>query len=52
MDNKKVLIDNYIKQLNEAEKKALEIAKRNLESSFDIEMSIGFNDWLKNQACM
>ncbi len=52
-DLKSKLINEYIKQLSSTEKKALEIAKRNLESSFDIEKSLGFIDWMKkNQTCM
>jgi hypothetical protein len=43
----KELLNLYINQLNEAEKKALEIAEEILESSFDIKKSIGFQDWLK-----
>jgi hypothetical protein len=44
----KEVIQSYIDQLSSTEKKALEIAKRELETSFDIEKSIGFNDWLKS----
>jgi hypothetical protein len=52
-DLKSKLINEYINQLSGTEKKALEIAKRNLESSFDIEKSLGFIDWMKkNQTCM
>lgn len=40
-------IEAYITQLTPTEKKALEIARRNLESSFDIVKSIGYLDWLK-----
>jgi hypothetical protein len=40
-------IKAYINQMTPTEKKALEIARRNLESSFDIEKSIGYLDWLK-----
>jgi hypothetical protein len=39
--------DEYILSLNEMEKKALEIAKSHLESSFNIEKSIGYLNWLK-----
>jgi hypothetical protein len=42
------LIDNYISQLNDIEKKVLTIAKEHLETSFSIEKSIGFKQWLKN----
>ena len=41
-------IADYINSLSIIEKKALEIAKIQLESSFDIEKSIGFIEWLKN----
>ena len=40
-------IQKYIKQLSVMEKKALEIAKEDLGSSFNIEKSIGFLKWLK-----
>ena len=43
----KSIIESYINQLTPTEKKALEIAIRDLESSFDMEQSIGFKDWLK-----
>lgn len=42
------LIDNYISQLNDIEKNVLKIAKEHLETSFSIEKSIGFKQWLKN----
>ena len=52
-DVKSKLIIEYTKQLSSTEKKALEIAKKNLESSFDIERSLGFIDWMKkNPTCM
>jgi len=44
----KNLIDKYISQLNDIEKKVLTIAKEHLETSFSIEKSIGFKQWLKN----
>jgi hypothetical protein len=44
----KNLVDNYISQLNDIEKKVLTIAKEHLETSFSIEKSIGFKQWLKN----
>ena len=44
----KQVTQSYIDQLSSTEKKALEIAKRDLETSFDIEKSIGFKDWLKS----
>jgi len=45
----KHFIDAYIKQLNPQEKIAYEIAVKNLESSFDIEKSIGFINYMKTQ---
>lgn len=44
----KILIDKYISQLNDIEKKVFTIAKDHLETSFSIEKSIGFKQWLKN----
>tara|TARA_B100000902_G_C26676203_1_gene605541 strand:- start:195 stop:362 length:168 start_codon:yes stop_codon:yes gene_type:complete len=41
------LCKQYESQLTEQEKKGLEIAKRCLESSFDMEKTIGFQKWLK-----
>ena len=40
-------IDKYIKSLTDIEKKAYEIAKEHLGSSFDITKSIGFLKWIK-----
>ena len=40
-------MSDYIKQLNENEKKALEIANDHLESSFSLEKSIGFIQFTK-----
>jgi hypothetical protein len=42
-------VELYLKQLNDTEKKALEIAIHDLQSSFDIEKSIGYTKWLKSQ---
>jgi len=47
MPNKKELLDEYIKQLNEKEQKACQIAKEYLASSFSLEKSIGFKEWIK-----
>ena len=44
----KNLIDIYISQLNDIEKKVFTIAQEHLETSFSIEKSIGFKQWLKN----
>ena len=41
------VINNYISSLNDIEKKAYEIAKEHLGSSFDITKSIGFLKWIK-----
>ena len=41
------LIEKYKNSLNELEKKALLLAEKNLESSFCIEKSIGFLEFLK-----
>ena len=48
MDNN-YLIEKYINSLNELERKALEIAEKNLESSFCIKKSIGFLEFLKTK---
>ena len=40
-------IDKYLQSLNDIEKIAIEIAKEDLGSSFDIEKSIGFLNWIK-----
>jgi hypothetical protein len=47
-NNNNELIANYINSLNTIELKALEIAKQQLQSSFDIEKSIGFLEFLKS----
>lgn len=41
------LIQKYIDQLTTQEKLAFNIAKEHLGSSFDIEKSIGFKNWLQ-----
>ena len=43
------LINEYINSLNDFEIQAMNIAKKMLESSFDIEKSIGFLDFKKNK---
>tara|TARA_Y100000996_G_C22286733_1_gene546356 strand:- start:23 stop:163 length:141 start_codon:yes stop_codon:yes gene_type:complete len=45
----KELIKSYIDQLTPQEKKVMEIAQKNLGSSFNIEKSIGFISWLAKQ---
>jgi hypothetical protein len=47
MDTKPKLIESYLKQLSPHEKVAYTIAVKNLESSFDIEKSIGFLNYVK-----
>ena len=42
-------IQKYLDSLNSSEKKAYEIAKTKLESSFDIQKSIGFLEFMKSQ---
>jgi len=41
------LLNMYIENMSIYEKVAYEIAKNNLESSYDMEKSIGFIDFLK-----
>lgn len=43
------LIKEYIDQLTADEKIVLDIAKKQLQSSFSIEKSIGFLSWIKNK---
>ena len=47
--NTKKQIDAYIKQMNSQEKIAYDIAVKILESSFDIEKSIGFIEYKEKQ---
>jgi hypothetical protein len=42
------LIELYIEQMSPQEKLVLNIATEHLESSFDIEKSIGFKEWLND----
>ena len=42
-------ISSYMKSINDIEKIALQIAKEDLGSSFDIEKSIGYLSWLKQK---
>ena len=48
-ENLEKLISEYINQLDEYEKIALEVAKEQLESSFSMEKSIGFLKWKENK---
>ena len=43
------LVDEYISSLSELEVIALKIAEEDLQSSFNIRKSIGFNNWLKKK---
>jgi hypothetical protein len=43
-----IIIQEYIQTLNEKELYAIEIAKDHLESSFDIEKSVGFLEFKKS----
>ena len=44
------LKEKYIKQLNPREKCALKIAQEHLGSSFNLEKSIGFLNWIKKNS--
>ena len=44
-DQKKTLIDQFLKSLSEKELKGYQIAKDHLQSSFSIEKSNGFLEW-------
>ena len=39
----------YLRQLTDIERKAYEIAKSHLGSSFHLTKSIGFQQWMKNK---
>ena len=43
------LIYEYLEQLTHIEKKAYEIAKKHLGTSFNLVKSNGFNDWKKSK---
>jgi hypothetical protein len=47
-DKSETLYTLYISQMTTIEKKAFEIAKEHLGSSFNIDRSIGFIEWKKN----
>ena len=46
VDNK---VDQYIAQLDDMQRKAMEIAKSHLGTSFNIKRSNGFIEWQKKQ---
>lgn len=50
MDKHTDLVNQYILSLSPNEKKAYEIAKSHLESSFDVEKSIGFKKFKEKLA--
>ncbi len=43
------LVEEYISTLSSLELQVMEIAKQDLEKSFDIRKSIGFISWLKKK---
>lgn len=47
--DKNILREEYWNYLSDQEKKAFIIAKNHLGTSFNIEKSNGFNEWLKNK---
>lgn len=47
MDNEEKLQQAYLDSLTEKEKKGYEIAKSHLGMSFDLEKSIGYLEWKK-----
>jgi len=47
MDNEDKLQQAYLDSLTEKEKKGYEIAKSHLGMSFDLEKSIGYLEWKK-----
>jgi transcriptional regulator CtsR len=49
MDTENKSIEQYLKSLNEQERKTLEIAKDHLGTSFNIKRSIGYITWKNNQ---
>lgn len=46
-NNSTILVEEYLNQLSIQEKKAFQIAKNYLGSSFHIIKSNGYNEWLK-----
>jgi hypothetical protein len=46
-NNSTILVEEYLNQLSIQEKKAFQIAKNHLGSSFHIIKSNGYNEWLK-----
>lgn len=48
MDKVDTKMEDYIKQMNDKQRIAYEIAKKQLGSSFNIQKSIGYITYLKN----
>jgi len=48
-EDKQILIQNYIQQMNEQQKKAYLIAYHHLGSSFNVHKSNGFKEWNTKQ---
>jgi hypothetical protein len=48
-DKNNLLITSYLNQMTDKERKAMEIARGHLETSFHIEKSNGFREWKKKQ---
>ena len=49
-EKEEILLNKYIEQLNEIEKKVLSIAIDHLETSFNLKKSIGFQKWMDTQS--
>jgi hypothetical protein len=47
MNTTKLLLQEYVNSFTEKEKKAYDIARSHLGSSFSLEKSVGFIQWLK-----
>lgn len=46
-NDKEDAIEKYLSQLDDKQKKAFEIAKNHLKTSFNIPKSNGFKQWIK-----
>jgi hypothetical protein len=49
-EKEEMLLNKYIDQLNDIEKKVLSIAIDHLETSFNLKKSIGFQKWMDMQS--
>ena len=45
-----IKIKQYIEQMTDRERKAYNIAIEDLQTSFDVVKSIGYQNWLKNNS--